>query len=324
MLEARVVSCAHPGEFVWAAPASNSVPDTTNPRDGVARAGRADPNQVAEVAWRLLPCTDLGSAVNALGWPIANDGARAMPTRSLGDILAENAYMQPTPRQQGRERVRSARSRGRAASWSYDLHQWKAYRLATAKSAAERAAIEDEYAARVAGGPDFVTYRGGSDFSEPHRHQLTVGDKWAALRAFDACSELAVQECAPAAWPRRQPDVPQDLGVLALHGHQAREGVPGDRHHRRGGRLQSSHCDERDSLVEGLGPDYVAQTPEARADPLRQRHAAGVKCLHVADERPRCHRRRSFFWSQWKPLPTIRSKGGPGEVYAAIYTACRH
>ena len=30
-----------------------------------------------------------------------------------------------------------------------------------------------------------MTYRGGSDFSEPHRNQLTVGDKWATLRAYD-------------------------------------------------------------------------------------------------------------------------------------------
>jgi hypothetical protein len=112
-----------------------------------------------------------------------------MPTimaYSLADILGNTALLQPTPRQQGRERVASARSRNRGAAWAYDLAQWRQYRLSLARSEAEHASIEAEYEERVAAGPDFCTYREGSDFTEPHRHQLSAADKWATLHAFDS------------------------------------------------------------------------------------------------------------------------------------------
>jgi helix-turn-helix protein len=104
-----------------------------------------------------------------------------MPTRSLGDILAGNADMQPKPG----SLVRSARSRNRAAAWSYDLEQWRAYRLAMATADAQRSAIEREYEELAAAGPDFTSYHVGSDFSEPHAHDLDKGGKQAVLTAFD-------------------------------------------------------------------------------------------------------------------------------------------
>ena len=70
-----------------------------------------------------------------------------MPTRSLGDILAANADLQPKPQY----KVRSARSRNRAAAWRYDLEQWRQYRLVMAKSDRERGEIEDEHRARSYG-----------------------------------------------------------------------------------------------------------------------------------------------------------------------------
>ena len=104
-----------------------------------------------------------------------------MPTRSLGDILAANTDLQPKPQY----KIRSARSRNRAAAWRYDLEQWRQYRLAMTKDDRERAAIEADYASRSAAGPDFAGYHAKSDFSEPHLHDLDKGSKQAILTAFD-------------------------------------------------------------------------------------------------------------------------------------------
>ena len=84
-----------------------------------------------------------------------------------------------------RLKIRSARSRNRAAAWRYDLEQWRQYRLAMARTDGERAAIEAEYQQRAAAGPDFTGYHAKSDFSEPHVHDLDKGGKQAILTAFD-------------------------------------------------------------------------------------------------------------------------------------------
>lgn len=108
-----------------------------------------------------------------------------MAAYSLADLLGSTERLQPKPSTRARARVRSARSQNRAAAWAYDLEQWKCYRLAMAKTESERAVIEADYVARVAAGPDFATYRAGSDFAPAHRNQLTQADKLAALRAYD-------------------------------------------------------------------------------------------------------------------------------------------
>ena len=106
-----------------------------------------------------------------------------MPTRSLGDILAVTAQLQP--KQRSGPQIRSARSQNRAAAHAYDLAQWREYRLAMARCDLEREAVEAEYAKRLQLGPDFTHYRVGSDFSEPHQHDLDKGGKQAILTAFD-------------------------------------------------------------------------------------------------------------------------------------------
>ena len=100
--------------------------------------------------------------------------------RSLGDILAENADLQPK-----QFKVRSARSRNRAAAWRYDLEQWRQYRLAMAHTDAERADTEREYEQRSEAGPDFTGYHARSDYSEPHRHSIDGDGRRAILVAFD-------------------------------------------------------------------------------------------------------------------------------------------
>ena len=82
-------------------------------------------------------------------------------------------------------KIRSARSRNRAAAWRYDLEQWRQYRLAMARTDAERADTEREYEQRSAAGPDFTGYHAKSDFSEPHVHNLDSGGRQAILTAFD-------------------------------------------------------------------------------------------------------------------------------------------
>jgi hypothetical protein len=102
---------------------------------------------------------------------------------SLAEILNSTAQLQP--KQPAGPRIKSARSRNRAAAHAYDLAQWRAYRLAMAHTDAERDDIERDYAERAAAGPDFTGYHAKSDFSEPHVHDLDRGGKQAVLTAFD-------------------------------------------------------------------------------------------------------------------------------------------
>jgi len=117
---------------------------------------------------------------------------------SLADILGSTQQLQPSLRQQGRDRVASARSRNRAAAWSYDLAQWREYRIAMAKSDPERQAIEAEYQQRAAAGPDFAGYHAHSDFSEPHVHDLDKDGKQAILTAFDTVRSWLWRNCRKA------------------------------------------------------------------------------------------------------------------------------
>ena len=87
-----------------------------------------------------------------------------MAMLSLGDMLAKNADLQPKP-----FKIRSARIRNRAAAWRYDLEQWRQYRLAMARTDAERADIEREYEQRSAAGPDFTGYHAKSRFQRAAR-----------------------------------------------------------------------------------------------------------------------------------------------------------
>lgn len=103
-----------------------------------------------------------------------------MALLSLGDILASTAQLQPkTPA------MRSARSQNRAAAWSRDLAQWREYRLAMARTEAERQAFEQEYAARMEQGPDFCGYHARSEFCEAPLHRMDERGKQQLLRAFD-------------------------------------------------------------------------------------------------------------------------------------------
>jgi hypothetical protein len=107
-----------------------------------------------------------------------------MRTYSLADLLGATQQLQP--KSIYRSKVRSARSQNRAAAHAYDLVQWREYRVAMARSDEERDAIEAEYAERLEAGPSFVSYHAGSDFSEPHRHELNKEGMRKMLAAFDA------------------------------------------------------------------------------------------------------------------------------------------
>lgn len=98
---------------------------------------------------------------------------------SLGDVLASTAQLQPKPR------VKSARSQNRAAAWSRDLAQWREYRIAMARTDAERQAFEQEYAARMEQGPDFAGYHARSEFCEAPLHRMDERGRLQILRAFD-------------------------------------------------------------------------------------------------------------------------------------------
>jgi hypothetical protein len=100
-----------------------------------------------------------------------------------------------TPRRplQPEPRIRSARSRNRAAAWSYDLAQWRRYQLSRTPDAGE--AIEEEYARLLADGPDFGRYHVGSSFAEPPLHQITREDRVRALQAFDAIRAGLYRHC---------------------------------------------------------------------------------------------------------------------------------
>jgi Helix-turn-helix domain len=114
-----------------------------------------------------------------------------MAMLSLGDVLARNADLQPKPQY----KIRSARSRNRAAAWRYDLEQWRQYRLTMVESDSERAAIEADYRERSAAGPDFAAYHAKSDFSEPHLHDLDRCGKQAILTAFDQVRAWLWRNC---------------------------------------------------------------------------------------------------------------------------------
>lgn len=106
-----------------------------------------------------------------------------MPTYSLAQILGSTEQLQP--KNPAGPKIRSARSRNRAAAHEYDLAQWKAYRLAMAATDAQRAGIEAEYSGRLQAGPDFVRYHKGSSYAEPHAHSMTREDRTKILVAFD-------------------------------------------------------------------------------------------------------------------------------------------
>ena len=108
-----------------------------------------------------------------------------MAAYSLAELLGSTSHLQPTPRQQGRERVASARSRNRAAAWAYDLAQWREYRLAMARDAGEREAIEIEYAARLEAGPDFCHYHSSSTYDPAPVNCIDRQGKREILTAFD-------------------------------------------------------------------------------------------------------------------------------------------
>jgi hypothetical protein len=113
-----------------------------------------------------------------------------MAAYSLGEILASTAQLQPTG-----PKIRSARSRNRAAAWRYDLEQWHQYRLAMARDDRERQSIEADYAARAAAGPDFASYHARSDFSEAHQHDIDRDGKAKILTAFDQVRSWLWRNC---------------------------------------------------------------------------------------------------------------------------------
>ena len=98
---------------------------------------------------------------------------------SLAQLL--NQPLQPESHRS--PRVRSARSRNRAAAWSYDLAQWRQYQLTRSPDASE--AIEQEYARLEAAGPDFTRYHHGSSFAEAPLHTIGREDRLRMLQAFD-------------------------------------------------------------------------------------------------------------------------------------------
>lgn len=74
------------------------------------------------------------------------------------------------------------------AAFLYDLAQWREFSLDHAQSDAEREEIEGEYTQRLAAGRENLShsYRAGSDFSEPIRHELDDEGKRKILAGFDA------------------------------------------------------------------------------------------------------------------------------------------
>lgn len=90
------------------------------------------------------------------------------------------AHLQPSPQ---RPRIRSARSRNRAAAHEYDLAQWRQYQLCRAPE--RQAEIDREYERLAAAGPDFTRYHVGSSFAEPPVHTITREDRVRVLQKFD-------------------------------------------------------------------------------------------------------------------------------------------
>ncbi len=116
-------------------------------------------------------------------------------TLSLAQLLSDHIQpSSPTPSPHC-PRVRSARSRNRAAAWAYDLGQWRRYRVNRETSPERLAEIEAEYACLLAGGPDFAAYHMGSTFADPPVHRLTREDRARVLATFDAIRSGLYRTC---------------------------------------------------------------------------------------------------------------------------------
>ena len=82
-----------------------------------------------------------------------------MPMQPLAGTLPLAQFLNQ-PLQPKTASVRSARSRNRAAAWSYDLAQWREYQALSHPSRSEE--VEREYARLAEAGPDFTRYHSGS------------------------------------------------------------------------------------------------------------------------------------------------------------------
>ena len=91
--------------------------------------------------------------------------------------------------------IKSARSRNRAAAWSYDLSKWYNYALNRAKTSAQIAALDTEYERLRAQGPDFTGYHTGSEFREPPAHSITREDRIKILVQFDGIRAGLYKHC---------------------------------------------------------------------------------------------------------------------------------
>ena len=91
--------------------------------------------------------------------------------------------------------IKSARSRNRAAAWSYDLSKWYNYALSRAKTSAQIAVLDAEYERLRAQGPDFTGYHTGSEFREPPAHNITREDRIKILVQFDGIRAGLYKHC---------------------------------------------------------------------------------------------------------------------------------
>ena len=105
-----------------------------------------------------------------------------MPMQPLAGTLPLAQFLNQ-PLQPKTASVRSARSRNRAAAWSYDLAQWREYQALSHPSRSEE--VEREYARLAEAGPDFTRYHSGSAFAEAPLHTITREDRAKMLAAFD-------------------------------------------------------------------------------------------------------------------------------------------
>ena len=116
---------------------------------------------------------------------VASDEATTMQITSSAGALPLGQFLSPPlqPEAARRPTVRSARSRNRAAAWSYDLAQWREYQ--TLSHPTRGPEIEAEYARLEAAGPDFTRYHSGSAFAEAPLHSISREDRVRMLQAFD-------------------------------------------------------------------------------------------------------------------------------------------
>jgi hypothetical protein len=112
-----------------------------------------------------------------------------MPMQPLAGTLPLAQFSNPS----STTCIRSARSRNRAAAWSYDLAQWRQYQLS--RSPANEEEIDAEYERLASAGPDFTAYHVGSSFAEPPLHTITREDRVKALQAFDAIRAGLYRHC---------------------------------------------------------------------------------------------------------------------------------